>query len=330
MSNLAFTLCSINYLAQAKTLFESIKSTNPQWKFVIGLVDKNDKNIDLSFLQCEVVEVSKLQAAGFEQMAEKYTIIELLTSVKPFYIEWFFQQYHDIHNVVYFDPDIMVFQPLTRLEESLKTYDIILTPHFTAPINDNCLPTELHVMQTGVFNFGFMAVKRSGNTLNMLHWWQSRLKDRCVIDLSRGLFVDQIWGNLMPAYFDKVLVEKYPGYNMAHWNLHERVLTKENGMYCVNSQPLVFYHFSHYSPARPDSIAGHHNRFSFESRPDLKEIYEVYKNALIQYHYFSLKNVPCFYMHDEKKKKRKRELETFIRMALPDKLKGRLKRVLRK
>jgi hypothetical protein len=325
--NIAFTLCSINYLAQAKTLYESIKKTNPAWKFIIGLVDKNDKNVDLSFLECEIVEVDKLNIAGFDAMIKKYSIIELLTSVKPFYIEWLFNNHTDAENIIYFDPDIMIFQPLVKLENSLKDFDVILTPHFTAPINDGYLPTELHVMQTGVFNLGFIAVKRSVNVFNMLAWWQQRLKDKCVIDLSRGLFVDQIWANLMPAYFDKVLIEKYPGYNVAHWNLHERRLSKKNNGFFVNDEPLVFFHFSHYSPAHPESIAGHHNRFSFETRPDLKELYEQYKESLIKHHYFKLKNIACFYLNDEKKKKRKREMETFLRMALPDKLKGRLKKL---
>lgn len=294
------------------------------------MVDKNNKSIDLSFLECDVIEAEKLAIAGFDAMVEKYTIIELLTSVKPFYIEWFFNNYKDAEAVVYFDPDIKIFQPLTRLEESLQQFDIVLTPHFTTPINDVCLPTELHVMQTGVFNLGFIAVKKSNNTIAMLQWWQSRLKNQCLIDLSRGLFVDQLWANLIPAYFDKVFIEKYPGYNMAHWNLHERSLEKINNEWYVNNQLLVFYHFSHYNPAHPDSIAGHHNRFNFTTRPDLEEIYNDYKQSLLRYHYFNLKKIPCFYLHNEKKKKRKREIETFMRMALPDKVKGRLKNLLGK
>ena len=42
---LAFTLCSINYLAQAQTLGQSLRKTNPNVEFVIGLVDRLD-NVD--------------------------------------------------------------------------------------------------------------------------------------------------------------------------------------------------------------------------------------------------------------------------------------------
>lgn len=311
-------------------MFESLKKTNPEWQFKIGLVDKIAEQVDLSFLECEIVEVEKIYIDGFAGMVRKYSIVELLTSAKPFYIEWLFGHYSNVDKIAYFDPDVMVFQPLKRLEESLDLFDIILTPHFTQSINDNYLPTELHVMQTGIYNLGFIALKRSENTNEMLQWWKSRLKDQCVIDLSRGLFVDQLWANLIPAYFNKVLIEKYPGYNMAHWNLHERYLTKKDDQYFVNGQPLIFYHFSHYNPLHPEVIAAHHNRFSFNSRPDLIAIYNGYKSSLLKNKYAELKKIQCFYMNNEKKKKRKRELESFMRTALPDTWKGKLKTLLGK
>lgn len=294
------------------------------------MVDKNTSNADLSFVDCTIIEVEKLGIEDLEKMVRTYSIVELLTSVKPFYIHWLFNNFKEAESIVYFDPDIMIFQPLNSLEKSLQSFDIILTPHFTKPYNDNYLPTELHVMQTGVFNLGFIAVKRSENSFNMLSWWKSRLKNQCLIDLSRGLFVDQLWANLIPAYFNKVLIEKHPGYNMAHWNFHERNLTLGNEVYYVNSMPLIFFHFSHYSPLNPNSIASHHNRFSFETRTDLVDIYNLYKASLLKYNYNELRKVKCFYMNNEQNKKRKREVESFMRMALPDKLKAKIKNLIGK
>jgi hypothetical protein len=37
----AFTLCSLNYMAQAKTLADSFHEYNPEWHFVIGLVEQS-------------------------------------------------------------------------------------------------------------------------------------------------------------------------------------------------------------------------------------------------------------------------------------------------
>jgi len=40
---IAFTICSLNYFAQALSLGESLNKTNPQYQYVIGLVDKIDE-----------------------------------------------------------------------------------------------------------------------------------------------------------------------------------------------------------------------------------------------------------------------------------------------
>jgi len=331
--NIAFTLCSINYLAQANSLHASMQQTNPDWRFIIGIVDKNTQNVDLSFLNSEVLWVEEIEIPYLEKMAEKYTIVELLTSVKPYYFKWLLTRYTDTENIIYFDPDILIFQPLTDLLQKLQYSDIIVTPHFTKPINDHFLPTELHVMQTGIYNLGFLAVRNTANTMDMLHWWCDRLKDKCYINLSRGLFVDQLCMNLAPVYFDKVLIDKYPGYNMAHWNIHERQISKEEDGYRVNGVPLVFFHFSHYNPLQPNQIAAFHNRFHFDTRADLKELYDSYRDMLLQNNYAGLKKIPCFYSKREHQKKWKKDIDNLLRFSsrilLPSSFMRRLSKIMK-
>ena len=65
---IAFTLCANNYLPYAFSLGESLKSTNPNVRFVIGLVDK--KLEDFDYLQYEVIEVKDIVAPDLlEEMA---------------------------------------------------------------------------------------------------------------------------------------------------------------------------------------------------------------------------------------------------------------------
>jgi hypothetical protein len=328
--NIAFTLCSINYLAQAKTLYDSLKKLNPSWHFIVGLVDKNVHNIDLTFLDCEILYVDKINIEGFEQMVNSYSIVEFITAVKPFYFTYLFENHPACNKIIYFDPDIMVFDSLVSIEEKLDLNDILLTPHFTQPIKDKLLPTEKHVFNTGVFNLGFLAVKRSENTISMLKWWEDKLRTECILDLSRGYFVDQLWMTLVPAYFDNILIDKYPGYNMAHWNLHERSLTVTSNGYLVNGKQLVFFHFSHYHPGRPEEIAAYHTRFSFDTRQDIKLIFQNYRDNLLKNKYFELKKVPCYYMHNERKKKFKKSVESFVRSNLPLSIKIKLSKLLKK
>src|SRR5476649_1336633 len=117
--NVAFTLCSINYLAQAKTLCDTMAKTNPSWKFILGLVDKNVNNVDLSFMGCEIIEVEQVPIDGFEGMVNQYSIVEFITAVKPFYFTHLFKTRPEVDKIIYFDPDIMILGPLTDLEIKL-------------------------------------------------------------------------------------------------------------------------------------------------------------------------------------------------------------------
>jgi len=280
---LAFTLCSINYLAQAQTLGQSLQKTNPDIEFVIGLVDRLDK-ISLESDKIppfQLLEIDKINMDCLDEMCSIYDITELNTAVKPYYFDYFLKNRPDIKNIIYFDPDIIVFDSLKPLKNSLKKYSIVLTPHITSPINDKFDTREIDHLNTGLYNLGFVAISRSEASSLMINWWMERLKKDCRIDLCNGLFVDQHWMILVPIYFrDSVLVEKYFGYNVAYWNLHERKVTVENGKYFINSVPLIFFHFSGYSINRPDEVSKYQNRSSFENRPDIIPLFEYYAKQL--------------------------------------------------
>jgi hypothetical protein len=192
-----------------------------------------------------------------------------------------FNRFPDCATVIYFDPDIEVYAPLTSIEDSLKNNDIVITPHFSTPVIDQIHDFERIVLKVGLYNLGFIALKRSNSVLTMLKWWQIRLREECSMDFNSGLFVDQIWINYVPLYFEGVCIDKNPGLNMAYWNFYERVLTKESNKYFINGKPLVFFHFSGYNLLRPD-VLYKGLKYSFESRPDLVLLYDNYRKKLIE------------------------------------------------
>jgi hypothetical protein len=294
------------------------------------LVDKIPINLNKNYLgDYEILLVENIGIDGLESMAERYSIVEFLTSVKPFYFDYLFNANPEISKIVYLDPDIKVFSELTELEHNLDTFEIILTPQITAPYKDILLPTEKHVYNTGLYNLGFLALSRGINSRNLLDWWKEKLRYECILDLSKGYFVDQLWMNLAPLYFEKVLIENNPGYNMAHWNLHERLLSEKDGKYFANNKPLIFYHFSHFKPSKPDQIAAYHTRFNFVSRPDVKSIFEVYQANLRKNNFFELYQYKCFYLQDENKKAFIKSIKAFLRKNLSQNVKMKLSKFLK-
>ena len=300
---LVFTLCSVNYLAQAITLGDSLKEQNPDTHFIIGLVDKlGTKEIDQSKLpKYQLLEVNKINISDFEEMCERYNITELNTAVKPYYFDYFLKNRPDITNIIYFDPDIIVFDKLTHIYENLERYNIIVTPHITTPYNDEKWQNEEDIINTGIFNFGFVAIKRSTEAQKMIIWWCDKLKNECIIDLCNGLFVDQHWAEFFPVYFDKVFIDKHLGNNVAYWNLHERLCSFVNNRWVINGNiPLQFFHYSGYLIDKPKEVSKYQNRINFEERADIVPLFELYRNQLLANNELYWKNFRCDYIKPKK------------------------------
>lgn len=319
---LAFTICSINYLAQARTLGESLAVTNPHIRFVVALVDRltgitfdADKQFPYPLLELGAIDIPNLA-----WMSAHYDITELNTAVKPYFMDYLLRHNPEITNLIYFDPDILVFQPLTHLLDSLETVNIVITPHTLAPFPDTLRPNESDLMNTGTYNLGFIAVRRSDETARFLDWWMEKLAYDCRIDLCNGLFVDQKWINLVPHYFRNVRIEKHPGYNAAYWNLHERHFSRRAGQWWVNEAlPLLFFHFSGYGLHAPGSVSRYQNRYSFENRPDVLPLFEVYAGQLALYHNDYYQQFRCAYLKPKKvirlKRVRKLLVHPFEKLA---------------
>lgn len=300
---IAFTICSINYLAQARTLGQSLSLTNPDIRFFIGLVDKLD-GVELEAeyeTEFPMIEIDKIGISDFKEMCDRYNITELNTAVKPFYFTYFFNQYPEAKNLTYFDPDIIIFQKLDELLSNLEKYPAVLTPHIGSPIDDRLTPNELHHLNTGIYNLGFVAFRRKPETLEYIKWWEHKLRYECLIDLCDGLFVDQNWMNFLPVFVPDTYIENHPGYNMAYWNIHERTLESKNNKYLVNEKyPLIFFHYSGYDPGKQDVLSKYQDRFELKNRPDLHSVFKYYKDQLLNNGNAYYRHFKCAYIKPEK------------------------------
>jgi hypothetical protein len=279
MKKIAFTICSNNYLAQASVLVQSFLQQNPDFEFYIGLVDIIQPSIKyptaekLHILPCaEVVPSHQLK-----KMVAVYKIVELNTSVKPFYINYFFSKHHEC-KVIYLDPDIYVYHRFDEIVDLLDTYNFVITPHILSPIPlDEQYPQERLFMKFGIYNLGFIALRKSEESISFVMWWKERLAILCYSEPEIGVFVDQSWVGLLPAFFPKVYISHHPGMNAAFWNLHERFYKSIEGKVYVNNDfPLLFFHFSSFNLNNVGSLTKGGTRYSFEDRPDLKDIFEAY------------------------------------------------------
>lgn len=291
MSSIIFTLCSNNYLAHAKTLGDSVKKHIPNAQFIIGLVDKKHPDIDYEFFNSfQILPFDEIGCPFFPEMISIYNVIEFNTAVKPFYFEYLFQKYGPNCLVYYIDPDIVFYSGISELNTILRDQNIIVTPHITTP-QLSVSPYETMVLNVGIYNLGFIGIRHTDHSITFLKWWQERLKSLCYIDYAKGLFVDQIWINLVPLLFKGVYSIALPNYNMACWNFHERKILKSDNTYYVNdfNTPLIFFHFSGFKPKDMRYLGKIKiKEFTLEERPDVKDIFHDYANRLMENNYLKL------------------------------------------
>jgi hypothetical protein len=183
--------------------------------------------------------------------------------------------------VIYLDPDIVVYDTLSELFDKLSLHDVLLTPHTLTLDHKQASRWQRITNQVGLYNLGFLALRKSPVTGQLLPWWKKKLEVDCFMIPADGLFVDQIWANFFPVFFGGCHLLTDPGYNMAYWNFGERELAKKDGKYFVNGRSrLKFFHFSNYKMSRHDKISNYTD-YTREQRPDIAEIYDEYKADLL-------------------------------------------------
>lgn len=282
MSHAVFTIIAKNYLAQARALMASVAEAEPDARRFVVLVDEPDGLFDPAEEPFEVIGSLTLPIERVRWFHFKYTVLELNTAVKPYAAQAIFDRY-DIEKLVYLDPDILVFGSLTPVFEALDRHTIALTPHLTAPIDDDGRrPSERTVLRCGSYNLGFIGLRRDEETRRFLAWWASRLYDDCRVEPEKGLFVDQKWVDLAPGLFENVGVVRDPGWNVAYWNLHARRVERAGGEYRVDGAPLVFFHYSGFDPHRPRELSKYQDRLTREALGAVVELLDLYRRRVLE------------------------------------------------
>jgi hypothetical protein len=261
-----YTSITLSYLAKARFLARSVKRHHPDYRFYLVLAESPPQwLVDAITAGREpfdrLISVDDLPIANKRAWLFGLNIVECCTGIKAMALKLLQEQYAE-QQVIYLDPDIVVFSPLDEISRRLGEHSIILTPHCpvaeteTEAIQCN----EISSLAHGVYNLGFLAVASDEEGRRLAQWWSHRLQHFCHDDIPNGLFTDQRWIDLVPAQFAGVNILRDPVYNVASWNITQRQVsgTVPDSLLC-DGRPLVFYHFSGINERIPQRI---HHRFA--------------------------------------------------------------------
>jgi len=290
---IVFTICAKNFLAHALALHESLDRVTDNLRFYVALCDVAD-GLDLEQFPFQILRMEQLGIPNWEWMKENYNITELNTAVKPFV----FLALFDLHPgapVIYLDPDIIVTSRLSEVEDAFaRGADAVLTPHITEPAEFAEFDDQ-KFLQYGVYNLGFCAIRDTPQARRVVSWWGRRLERLCVIDLAAGLFVDQKWADLLPAFIDRVHVLRHPGYDVAYWNLSQRRVSRDGDRWLVNGEELRFAHFSGAVIGSPSVFSRHTAVFNRRNIGELSAVLAHYEHRLAVNGHAHYKTLPYGY-----------------------------------
>ncbi|MBC7459084.1 MAG: glycosyl transferase [Bdellovibrionaceae bacterium] len=244
-----YTSITKSYMPKARVLAKSVKKFHPNWHFVLLYSDLLPDGFDLKNEPFdEVMTLDQLQIPNWKSWAFGHALVELCTAVKGPAAKVLAGR-QGVDKIMYLDPDIKVYSSLSDLEKQLDSHQILLTPHLLTCENDihAIQDNEISALKHGIYNLGFFAARTTGQGLDFISWWSSRLLLFCKDDIPNGLFTDQRWCDLAPAFFSDLHIVRDPGYNVATWNIAHRALSKStNGAFMVGNVRLKFYHFTSY------------------------------------------------------------------------------------
>ncbi len=289
-----FTSITANYLPKAAALAHSIKRVHPEATFHLVLSDEMPDCPPVARAAFDtIINIRELPIPNLPRWIFRHRIVELCTAVKGTAFQHIRRRF-GAERIYYFDPDIIVTSRIDDLERVLDRHSVLLTPHMTVPETElqAILDNEHCCLRNGVYNLGFLAVRMSEQGNRFIDWWADRLRQFCYDEVPSGLFTDQRWVDLAPAFFDDIAIVRDPQYNVATWNLtHRRATGHAPYDIQINGCPLVFYHFSGFDGGAQKIMLERYGAHS----PVLFEFRKWYIARCEEFGQSTLSKVPCVY-----------------------------------
>ena len=273
------TIVTKSHIAYARALCRGLARHDPGVPLYVLLADEPEGFVDPGgepFTVLTFADLAERETA--ENMAFYYTPFELCCALRP-HLHQYMLEKTDHSRWCFLDADIFIADSLEPVFEELRHASIFLNPHCTRETG-NANPLESTLAKLGVYNGGFLGLRRDATAEAFIEWFKRRLEFHC-LSVERGFFVDQLWLNLVPHFFEDVTFLSHPGANLAHWNLHERELVKTaDGRFLVNGEPLLFIHFSGADLDAPENVSRYAPDLDGKASPAWGELLRRYAASL--------------------------------------------------
>jgi hypothetical protein len=139
--------------------------------------------------------------------------------------------------ITYIDADTYFYDSPETIFDQIKGKSIGITPH-----RFRCNHKHLEIY--GLYNVGWVSFRRNKEGIACLEKWKKDCLEWCYDRASEDRFADQKYLDTWPLEYPGTEIISNPSVNLALWNINSQDLIFKNGKVYVESNPLIFFHFS--------------------------------------------------------------------------------------
>jgi Nucleotide-diphospho-sugar transferase len=230
------------FLARGLAMLRSLRQADPGCEIhVLALDDFCARVIrDLFGSAIHVLEVETLLAANpdIRALREQRSPWEFYATMKPALALFVLRGEAAPPSLIHIDADTWFFSNPKPAHEEIGHASLALSPH---RFNEHTRHLEVY----GIYNAGFIFWRADETGLRCIEEWRKQCMTWCRESTeSDGRFMNQGYLNRWPERYPGVHILSHPGVNLAGWNIEGHVVSQVDDRIFVDSQPLIFYHFS--------------------------------------------------------------------------------------
>ncbi|OFW05484.1 MAG: hypothetical protein A3H96_12280 [Acidobacteria bacterium RIFCSPLOWO2_02_FULL_67_36] len=290
------TTVAKSYLSFARVLAASFLRYHPDIPFFVLLADEVDDCFVPAAEPFRLLRLADLKIPGLADLRFRYSQQELTYSATGYLLSHLLDR--GFSGAAFLKQESLVLGDMTDVFSTMDHHSIVLVPHLLAPLpGKEGIARELNILQSGVYNVGFLGVSGKPCARAFLTWWQDRLRDHCRHDVPQGMHFEQRWLDLVPAYFDDVHILRDPGFNVGHWNLPERDVRLDGDRVLAGEEPCRFFRFSGFDPDQPLAVTKYSSRLTMANAGPAAELFARYRTLLEDAGYSETKGWPYAYGH---------------------------------
>jgi hypothetical protein len=240
MNDVYCTYFDHNYLSRALAMIESLRRFEVQTPiYVLTLSDLCTEILrELALPHIEIIQLVELEGAYPEltRVKPQRNQVEYYYTLSPFLPSYLFDQ-TGADRITYIDADLYFYTSPRPLLDSLVGVSVAITPHrFSYEYRNH--------LQYGRFNVGWITYTRCAEAMDCLSTYRANCAEWCFERLEDNRYGDQKYLDAWPDRYPSLKVIEHKGFNLSFWNVNSYMLRMKDGYPMIDSDPLVFYHFS--------------------------------------------------------------------------------------